>query len=307
MNRLKRAAIKCDFGTHNDRALRDQFLAGLLNSTTRREILAKPPSDITTFQAVTKIAVARETALKAAAQITPATTATSSVNAVQRKKQARRSATRASSSRNKCYNCGKEGHISRDEHCPAKEHRCRKCQKNHLEEVCRSSRDKKSANCVTEDIDQDRDDFLALTISSADVANICSEASCTVNVRINGAEVEALVDSGSSVDVLGRMFCVVFASKERTLAWRIVRPASLRMGTRSFKSSGSFRQPSFMDPSPCPRTSSSSQEKDAACWDDRSRRDKGYSAPLLWKSTRQLRQRTSHRTCKRSSLTSSLA
>ena len=204
VNRLKRAAVKCDFGTHNDRALRDQFLAGLLDSTTRREILAKPPSDITTFQAVTKIAVARETAQKAAAQITPATTATSSVNAVQRKKQARRSATRGSSSRNKCYNCGKEGHIARDEHCPAKGHRCRKCQKkNHLEEVCRSSKDKKSANCVTEDIDQDRDDFLAFTISSADVANISSEASCTVNVRINGAEVEALVDSGSSADVLG--------------------------------------------------------------------------------------------------------
>ena len=76
-------------------------------------------------------------------------------------------------------------------------------EKNHLEEVCRSSKDKKSANCVTEDIDQDRDDFLAFTISSAYVANISSEASCTVNVRTNGAEVEALVDSGSSADVLG--------------------------------------------------------------------------------------------------------
>ena len=97
--------------------------------------------------------------------------------------------------------------------------------KNHLKEVCRSSKDKKSANSVTEDIDQDMDDFLAFTISSADVANISSEASCTVNVHINGAEVEALVDSGSSADMLGWMFYVVFASKEWMLAWRIVRPA----------------------------------------------------------------------------------
>ena len=69
INRLTRAAVKCDFGSHLDRALRDQFLAGLSDGATRKEILAKPAADIRTFQEVAKIATAQETAVKAAAQL----------------------------------------------------------------------------------------------------------------------------------------------------------------------------------------------------------------------------------------------
>ena len=147
INRLKRAAVKCDFASHLDRALRDQFLAGLSDGATRKEILAKPAADIRSFQEVAKIATARETAVKAAAQLASSSivvSSSSSVNAVSRKHRSSgttvagaKVGSRTSSPR-KCFNCGKEGHIARDANCPAKGHRCSKCKKqNHFEDVCR--------------------------------------------------------------------------------------------------------------------------------------------------------------------------
>ena len=91
INRLKRAAVKCDFGSHLDRALRNQFLAGLSDGATRKEILAKPAADIRSFQEVSKIATARETAVKAAAQLASSSivvSSSSSVNAVSQAQEA---------------------------------------------------------------------------------------------------------------------------------------------------------------------------------------------------------------------------
>ena len=219
INRLKRAAVKCDFGFHLDRALRDQFLAGLSDGATRKEILAKPAADIRTFQEVAKIATARETAVKAAAQLASSSivvSSSSSVNAVSRKHRSSgttvagaKVGSRTSSPR-KCFNCGKEGHIARDASCPAKGHRCSKCQKqNHFEDVCRSSK-RKAANFVfnEEYEEEDRDDYLAFNITDTqqnDVASVSSARTdaCIVKVQIDGVDCEALIDSGSSVDVLG--------------------------------------------------------------------------------------------------------
>ena len=38
-NRLKRAAVNCKFGDHLDRALKDQFVAGLSDPDIKRKIL----------------------------------------------------------------------------------------------------------------------------------------------------------------------------------------------------------------------------------------------------------------------------
>ena len=220
INRLKRAAVKCDFGFHLDRALRDQFLAGLSDGATRKEILVKPAADIRTFQEVAKIATARETAVKAAAQLASSSivvSSSSSVNAVSRKHRSSgttvagaKVGSRTSSPR-KCFNCGKEGHIARDANCPAKGHRCSKCKKqDHFEDVCRSSK-RKAANFVFNEEyeeEEDRDDYLAFNITDTqqnDVASVSSARTdaCIVKVQIDGVDCEALIDSGSSVDVLG--------------------------------------------------------------------------------------------------------
>ena len=122
INRLKRAVVKCNFGSHLDRALRDQSLAGLSDGAPRKEILAKPAADIRTFQEVAKIATARDTAVKAAAQLASSSfvvSSSSSVNAVSRKHRSSGTAvagakvgSRTSSPR-KCFNCGKEGRMRR--------------------------------------------------------------------------------------------------------------------------------------------------------------------------------------------------
>ena len=87
-----------------------------------------------------------------------------------------------------------------------------KCQKqNHFEDVCRSSK-RKAANFVfnEEYEEEDRDDYLAFNITDTeqnDVASVSSSSArtdaCIVKVQIDGVDCEALIDSGSSVDVLG--------------------------------------------------------------------------------------------------------
>ena len=99
--------------------------------------------------------------------------------------------------------------IARDASCPAKGHRCSKCKKqNHFEDVCRSSK-QKAANfvCNEEYEEEDRDDYLAFNITDEkqnDVASISSARTdaCIVKVQIDGVDCEALIDSGSSADVL---------------------------------------------------------------------------------------------------------
>ena len=78
-NRLKRAAVPCEFGEHLDRALKDQFVASLCDQDIKRKILTTPDEDTQTFNNVFKLAAREERAILHSRQLsTSASTATSS-------------------------------------------------------------------------------------------------------------------------------------------------------------------------------------------------------------------------------------
>ena len=150
-NKLKRLAEPCKFDAHYDRALRDQFISGIRCLETRKEILALPESKGKTFADVYKLALAKETAKKAADQISSSVvddqsrSAAAPVHGVRQKFRRDRPSGRGSAearsssqqtSRKPCYRCDRHGHSPAE--CFYKQAKCHFCgEKGHVVKACR--------------------------------------------------------------------------------------------------------------------------------------------------------------------------
>ena len=206
-NRLKRAAVKCDFKSHNDRALRDQFIAGLKDDTARKEILSKTPSAIETFHAVVELATARETALQAAAQLTQPAMEVNVVSAAAKGRASGASSRQGgagASSTARCYRCNKTGHMAKAKDCPARDASCRKCgRKGHFAVCCRSqaqdpSKRSKPAHYIAEAERSEPDEYAIGAITKAQR----SVPPVTVEVSLSGVPLKMEVDTGAEISVV---------------------------------------------------------------------------------------------------------
>ena len=61
-NRLKRAAVECQFAGHLDRVLKDRFITGLASQMTRKKLLTTLEDKLDTFEKVLSIAKTDELA-----------------------------------------------------------------------------------------------------------------------------------------------------------------------------------------------------------------------------------------------------
>ena len=146
-HKLKNKSVDCDFDAYLDRALRDQFIAGLRDIGLKKTILTKPDADVKTFQNVQEIALAEEAATGFANQMSiSAATASTSTDPTQvhhasststkkswqtKKKQFSRPPT----TQRLCYRCGSPDHLANK--CKNKAAECSYCHKRgHLEQVC---------------------------------------------------------------------------------------------------------------------------------------------------------------------------
>ena len=79
-NRLKHAAVNCKFGDHLDRALKDQFVAGLSDPESKRKLLTSPNAETEKFAGVFKTAEREERAILYNRQLTTTSTPSSTAN-----------------------------------------------------------------------------------------------------------------------------------------------------------------------------------------------------------------------------------
>ena len=123
-HRLKRAAQPCEFGTHLDRAMKDQFIAGLSSQSIKRKILSCPDKDIDKFNKVFKIAHTEDIAAAHAEELTrPAqctddddvgTTGTHKLMPDKGNYKPKRTPppTSGNTTQRSCYRCGSSDHLA---------------------------------------------------------------------------------------------------------------------------------------------------------------------------------------------------
>ena len=214
-NKLKRLAEPCKFDAHYDRALRDQFISGIRCLETRKEILALPESKGKTFADVYKLALAKETAKKAADQISSSVvddqsrSAAAPVHGVRQKFRRDRPSGRGSAearsssqqtSRKPCYRCDRHGHSPAE--CFYKQAKCHFCgEKGHVVKACRRKR-RTTTNYVEAQSDQPGECQLPIFNVNVNNASTTTHKPYLTNVNVNGANIQFEIDTGSAVTLM---------------------------------------------------------------------------------------------------------
>ena len=214
-NKLKRLAEPCKFDAHFDRALRDQFISGIRCLETRKEILALPESKGKTFADVYKLALAKETAKKAADQISSSVVDDQSrstaapVHGVRQKFRRDRPSGRGSAearsssqqtSRKPCYRCDRHGHSPAE--CFYKQAKCHFCgEKGHVVKACRRKR-RTTTNYVEAQSDQPGECQLPIFNVNVNNTSTTTHKPYLTNVNVNGANIQFEIDTGSAVTLM---------------------------------------------------------------------------------------------------------
>ena len=125
--RLRRLAADCNFGTFLQRALRDQFVSGILDENTKKKLLSE---DSLAFEDAMKVSIAdeaarRETQIfqKNSIHVMKYTSNRNDKNEIKRKntkhfssghQQTLSKQTKVKKSNYKCFSCGGIGHMRKD-------------------------------------------------------------------------------------------------------------------------------------------------------------------------------------------------
>ena len=204
--RLNGLAVDCKFGDHLDRALRDNFVKGLVSHAMTKEILSKA-EDSDTYATTVERATLYETAYKDAARFEPATT----VHAVKSRRpgdsaqRSERMRSAASTNAEKCFRCDKPGHKAAD--CYFKQTECRYCKiVGHIERACKKKKARAVKFVQTEYDDQETGEIepvsVPLSFYYVNGDAYSKVGPFKIDVDVNGASVNMEVDTGSPVTIL---------------------------------------------------------------------------------------------------------
>ena len=209
--RLKRLAVRCEFADHLDRALRDQFIAGLSSSSTRNFLLTKEDTSAQSFNDIVKLALTQESAARAAVQLT----SQQEVHKVNHRPVESRSQPQSGVSRQShqsreqrlCYRCGSTQHLA--DKCKHKATECRHChRKGHLERVCRQKSTSGASvhNVVTDDAggqqSADLECMPMFHISDQGELKSKSVPSYKLEIAVNDVPVVMEIDTGSGISII---------------------------------------------------------------------------------------------------------
>ena len=204
--RLKALASQCNF--HDvDRELKTQIIQGCSSHKLRTRALTEPKWDLGKIIATGR---AMELAESQAAEIEQTVTVSSEpqqVNKITKGKkyhqnqkyshQNRKMKSVSQKAAKSCHNCGKTWpHQGGQRNCPAIGNNCKKCGKrNHFESVCRSKEYLKTIEHEN-DSESETDEDTAFRIKSK------SKKTPKTFVSINGVDVEMIVDTGATVNII---------------------------------------------------------------------------------------------------------
>ena len=200
---LKEAVQRCAFGDLRDEMIRDQFIEGCLSDQLRDKLLLK---DNLTLERLEDIAetvdrgLQRRGVLKEAAGGAVGTSTTqvaevafSAGDPLEQQDEVREPIRNLKFGT--CYSCGRRGHRSGDQQCPAKDKQCHKCHEvGHFIRCCRPSQ---SRRAKAGEKDRQVSTVQILTVQRPSSADLPWHT-----VGIGGCEVTMLVDTGAAVSVI---------------------------------------------------------------------------------------------------------
>nr|XP_054762076.1 uncharacterized protein LOC129268563 [Lytechinus pictus] len=213
--RLKGLASSCNFD-NRDEHVRDQFVDKCASSSLRRRLLRE--RDLT-LKTLLDIARASEAAASQADEMEgkSAREYASKVTAYPGQYRGERRLRgpprgppppRTSPGDERCGNCGRSGHRSRDSNCPARGQTCSKCKKvGHFGQVCRSSKFRQPRGTPVHTVnDEDRHSEEPNDRLTDEEYNFEVHTANTVLTRtdidIGGHNVPMIIDSGASVNIV---------------------------------------------------------------------------------------------------------
>ena len=203
--RLRQQAGNCEFGEQLEENVRDQLIDKCVSSVFRRKLLEKG-------QTLT-LAIAQDlgrTMETVAVQVQKMEQVPFAVNLARTQN---RNSQRSHVSTQSCYRCGKQNHMAKDPHCPAKKANCRRCGLiGHFEVVCKTKLESKRppqkhfashsvsatkrVHCVEEEPRNDKPEY---------IFSLSQEEKGSVTLKVGGVEIEMMIDSGASCNVIDQI------------------------------------------------------------------------------------------------------
>jgi len=97
-----------------------------------------------------------------------------------------------------CHCCGSSGHLGRDPKCPARGQTCGKCKgKDQFASICKTKPKKPGVNRVQEDLEANGEQ-----VDYAFTNEVHSNHSNLLMLSVGGVELEMLVDSGATINIV---------------------------------------------------------------------------------------------------------
>ena len=201
LTNLREQSQYCDFGLLEDEMIRDQFVEGCVSSRLRDRLCVE---DQLTLRRLESIALAEDRAVErqrlfggggggggGASRHNHSASPAESVEVAFAARKKTPTPVGHTSKGKSCYACGRSGHISTDDVCPAKGQKCRKCGAvGHFAVKCRP----KQVRTVTA-VESDTVQILAVNQN---------DSALRMTVRIGDCWVDMLVDTGAAVSIVPR-------------------------------------------------------------------------------------------------------
>ena len=196
VTRLRSTSKDCGYGTDTDNHIRDEILTECTSSYLRRKLLEERETLI-----VARTLENENQCEKIEAQMI-GLGEKESVNKVTGKERRDRSFKRKKkrekppgrSPGGQCYRCGNTGHCGRDPKCPARGKTCGKCGgKDHFQRACKSR-----------DTGANGEGQVNQVQGNCEYAfHVSGDNASTVSVSIGGVNLDMLVDSGATSNIIG--------------------------------------------------------------------------------------------------------